>query len=76
MGSLEVSNDILLKYNKLIFSNYVDIKLCILTNNIRNKKYYKNYIQSKFNQQINLPLNLTHLTFGECFNQEVNLPEI
>jgi len=28
----------------------------------------------KFNQKVDLPLNLAHLTFGENFNQEVDLP--
>ena len=31
-------------------------------------------IYSKFNKPINLPENLTHLSFGDYFNQPVNLP--
>ena len=67
--------DIISKYNKLIFSNYSDIAICIKTNNQYIFKF-KKYLESKFNQEVNnLPLNITHLTFGYCFNQEViNLP--
>ena len=32
------------------------------------------YFDSNFNQQVNLPQNLTHLTLGHDFNQQVNLP--
>ena len=62
--------NIISKYNKLIFSNYSDIDICIETNNEYGLKYY---FESKFNQPvINLPPNITHLTFGYYFNQEVN----
>jgi hypothetical protein len=64
--------NIIQKYDNLIFSNYSDITICIKTNNQYEYEFTKYY----FNQAvINLPPNLTHLTFGYYFNQEViNLP--
>ena len=39
------------------------------------KKYCKNYFINKFSKKIDLSnnINLTHLTFGECFNQKIDL---
>jgi hypothetical protein len=71
-GSLDIYNDILTQYNKLVFSDYNNLKICIETNNIYNIKYESNFIRNKFNQEVNLPPNLTHLTFGYYFNQQVN----
>ena len=69
--------DIIGKYNNLIFSNYNDFKIYKETNNIYKIEFDNYYLKSKFNQEvINLPLNLTYLTFGWYFNQEVNnLPQ-
>jgi len=65
--------NLLSQYNKIIFSNYeLNEKLfekydgCYLD--------YR-YIESNFNQKLELPENLTHLTFGLNFNQKVELPE-
>jgi hypothetical protein len=63
--------DILNKYNKLIFSNYDDPSICIQTNN---RELHINYKENKFNQPLNLPHNITHLTFGDNFNQSIILP--
>ena len=55
--------------DKIIFSNYNNVEICIQTNDIIfNTKQY-----SKFNQQIILTDNLTHLTFGMCFNKPIIL---
>src|SRR6056300_1247759 len=65
--------NIISKYDKLIFSNYSDVKICIETNNQYKVKFKKYYLKSKFNQEVNnLPPNITNLTFGYYFNQEVN----
>ena len=63
------------QYKKIIFSDYqLSDGICeAYGNNIFNN--FK-WIRSKFNQEVNLltqPQLLTHLTFGHCFNQEVNL---
>ena len=68
--------DIISKYNELIFSNYDDYNITIKTNNRYYREYDKNYKLSKFNQQVIIPQNVTHLTFGYYFNQKVNLPNI
>ena len=65
--------NIIKNYDKLIFSNYSDIVICIKTNNQFECGFIKYYFNSNFNQSvINLPPNITHLSFGFCFNQEVN----
>ena len=65
--------NIISKYDKLIFSNYMDIAIYIETNNQYDRKFDKYYFKSNFNQPVkNLPQNITHLTFGYEFNQEVN----
>ena len=65
--------NLLSQYNKIIFSNYeLNEKLfekydgCYLD--------YR-YIESNFNQKLELPENLTHLTFGLNFNQKVEFPK-
>ena len=69
--------DIINKYKKIMFSNYDNTLIAIETNNQYkyeyHNKYYDNYIKSKFNQKINLlnNINLTHLTFGYVFNQNI-----
>ena len=62
------------KYNKIMFSNYNDPLIAIKTNNEWNREYLNNYIESDFNQKIDLSnnINLTHLTFGCWFNQEID----
>ena len=49
---IDIYIDLLSQYNELIYSNYVYIE--------RNNKYDidKNYIGSKFNQEVKLPENL------------------
>ena len=68
--------DVINKYKKIMFSDYNDPLMAIETNNQYAVKYYGNYIESEFNQKINLlnNVNLTHLTFGRCFNQEIDIP--
>src|SRR3990167_1116873 len=70
--------DIITKYNELIFSNYDDCDITIKTNNIWCYEYMKNYKSSMLNQQIIIPKNVTHLTFGYDFNhnQHINLQNI
>ena len=62
-------------FDKIIFSNYNDIKIFIETNN---EYYYehKNHWKSQFNQQIILTNNLTHLTLGFCFNRKPSACDI
>ena len=69
--------NIISKYDKLIFSNYSNVKIYMETNNQLKSEFYKYYLKSKFNQEVNnLSPNITHLTFGWQFNQEVNnLPQ-
>ena len=60
-------------YNKIIFSNYeLNEELFEKYENLDFE--YLKWIGSKFNQKVELPENLTHLTFGENFNQKVELP--
>ena len=69
--------DIINKYKKIMFSNYDEPLIAIETNNFfYNKKYSKNYIHNRFNKKIDLSnnINLTHLNFGDCFNQEIVIP--
>jgi len=42
------------KYNKIMFSNYNDPLLAIEIHNLYDNKYIKKYIESKFNQEIDL----------------------
>ena len=67
--------DIISKCDELIFSNYDDYNITIKTNNECCIKYYKNYKYSNFNQQVIIPENVTHLTFGYMFNQRVTIPK-
>src|SRR3989338_6154296 len=67
--------DIISKYNELIFSNYDDYNIIFKTNNKYYNEYRENYEPSQFNQQIKIPQNVTHLTFGGHFNQQVIIPE-
>jgi hypothetical protein len=60
-------------FNKIIFSDYDDIEICIKINNMYDDEYYNNWTKSKFNQPIILTNNLTHLTFGYRFNQPIIL---
>ena len=70
-----INLDLLSSYNKIIFSNYEltdDLFLKYSNNNLKDLKY----ISSKFNQLLELPKNLIHITFGRNFNQPIQLPEI
>ena len=67
--------DIISKYNELIFSNYDDCNIIIKTNNKWCIEYKENYKSSKFNQQVIIPENVTHLTFGLNFNQQIIIPQ-
>jgi len=65
--------NLLSQYNKIIFSDYE-------LNEELFEKYGNFYIEvvsidSRFNHEVELPKNITHLTFGNNFNQEVELPE-
>ena len=68
-----IDTNLLSEYNKIIFSNY---KLDYNSFENYKKLDFKNckLIGSKFNQKVELPENLTHLTFGKNFNQKVELP--
>jgi len=67
--------DIINKYKKIMFSNYNDPLIAIKTNNKYESEYDYNYINNKFNKEIDLSnnINLTHLTLGIIFNQEIDL---
>jgi len=67
--------DIINKYKKIIFSHYNDPLIAIETNNFYKGEYENNYVESEFNQKIDLSnnINLTQLTFGYWFNQEIDL---
>ena len=67
--------NIISKYNELIFSNYDNYNITIKTNNKYYVEYIKNYKPSKFDQQVIIPENITHLTFGWNFNKQVIIPE-
>ena len=73
-SSINVYKNIIQQYNKLVFSDYDDVYICIETNNKYDYEYSGNFIKSKFNHQVNLLLNLTHITFGFNFNSQVDLP--
>ncbi len=88
-GSLDKYKDSLNKCTHLIFSNYDDWKLCIKTDNQRNKIYSTQFVGSKFGnvigsiffliktcwfiKPIELNQKLTHFTMGERFNQPIQL---
>jgi hypothetical protein len=72
--SIDVYKNIISQYNKLVFSDYDDVYACIKTNNEYDNKYSNNFIGSKFNQEVDLPLNLVHINFGYRFDQKVDLP--
>jgi hypothetical protein len=61
------------KYKKIIFSDYDEPLIAIETNNIHESEKKNNYIINNFYQKIDLSnnINLTHLTFGKNFNQEI-----
>jgi len=69
----KIDDELLLNYKKIIFSKY-ELTNSLFDNyendNFKNLKLSFSY----FNQKIDLPHNLTHLTFGESFNQKVDLP--
>ena len=67
--------DIITKCNELIFSNYDDCNITIITNNTFYYEYIQDFEISKFNQPLTIPQNITHLTFGYCFNQQVIIPK-
>ena len=67
--------DIITKYNELIFSDYDYCDITIKTNNIYCSKSGQSYKGSKFNQQVIIPQNITHLTFGHWFDQPIIIPE-
>jgi hypothetical protein len=69
-----INPNLLSLYNKIIFSNYK------LNEDLFEK--YENldfkglkWFGFGFNQKVDLPENLTHLTFNDDFNQEVHLPK-
>lgn len=57
-----------------MFSDYDLFELGIETNNKYNINYKHHLKYSNFNQPLLLSHNLTHLTFGDKFNQIVSLP--
>ena len=65
--------DIINKYKKVIFSNYNKPLIAIKKNNMHKVKFKYNFVNNCFNQEIYLSnnINLTHLTFGYKFNQEI-----
>ena len=73
-NKLDTYLDIISKYNEIIFSNYDYLDITIKTNN-EYYEGYRNYKLSKFNQQIIIPENVTHLTFGYHFNQQIIIPQ-
>jgi len=60
--------NLLSQYNKIIFSDYE------LNEKYKNINLIVKPIVSKFNQEVELPENLTNLTFGYDFDQKVELP--
>jgi hypothetical protein len=78
----ELDNELLFRFNKLIFSNFCSLELCLETKNENNFPdcttdywYFKSYIGSAFDQDnIVLHDNLTHILFGYHFNQNIILP--
>jgi hypothetical protein len=69
----EINELSLRKYKHIIFSNYKNPLITIKTFNKYIYEYKDFYEFSKFNQPINLPDTIIHLTFGYYFNQPVNL---
>jgi len=58
----KINNELSSNYKKVIFSNYELTDS--LFDNYQNDDFKNlNFIGSKFNQKIDLPPNLTHLTF-------------
>ncbi len=72
-GSFNKYTDLLNKYTHILFSNYIDWKICIEIDNEFKYKYKTQYVNSKFNQPIELNQNLTHLITGHYFNQPIKL---
>jgi hypothetical protein len=76
----QVLNDTILNdiasCDKIIFNNYVDLNVCLETNNKYIYKYDYKWKGSKFNQCLdNLPSTIANLTLGWNFNRNVdNLP--
>ena len=75
---LNIYQNQLVNYKKLIFSNYDDYKICIETNNEFENKYIYNYKVSKFNQSLANSLdkliNLQQLTLSHGFKQKSEIP--
>jgi len=79
--------NLLSQYNKIIFSDctlseelfekYENFYLNLPYINYHSFQEVKviTYFGCKFDQEVELPKNITHLTFGAYFNQEVELPE-
>ena len=72
-----ISNDLLLIYNKIIFSNYdlSDYLFFDYSNNDLKNLNNLIFFGSNFNEHIELPKNITHLTFCYSFNKSIVLPE-
>ena len=68
---LEEYYNVIGQYNTLIFSNYNDPEITIKTNNKYEGRNYDNYKKSKFNKEIKLTENITHLSFGRYFDQKI-----
>jgi hypothetical protein len=70
-----ILNDIAL-CDKIIFNDYEDLNICLITNNKWQNKYNYEWIGSKFNQSLsNLPYRIRDLTLGSEFNKPLdNLP--
>jgi hypothetical protein len=67
-----ILNDIAL-CDKIIFNNYVDLNICLETNNKYIYKYIRKWRCSKFNQCLdNLPSSIIDLTLSHDFNQHLN----
>ena len=74
-SSVQVYIDLISELDELIFSNYDDVNICVGTNNKYDENYKKNYKQSKFNCQVELPKKLLGLSFNWEFNRQVELPK-
>ena len=60
--------NVISQYNKIIFSNYNDPEITIKTENKYNCEHNDKYKKSIFNKKLKLTKNITHLSFGDCFN--------
>jgi len=73
-----INDKLLLNYKKVIFSDY-ELTYILFDNyekfDYENSGYEWCWDKSQFNQKINLPLNLTYITFGLSFNQKIELPQ-